>query len=82
VLLLLVIQALNVYKPQGMIAFGVQRVSQAALRSRSTDDARPRPGLGAISRTPRWVQLVGIHALGLALLFVVFHLARGGMASH
>jgi hypothetical protein len=82
VLLLLVIQALNVYKPQGMTAYGRQRVSQVAVPSRSTDDLGPRPSLGAIVRTPRWVQVVGIHAIGLALLFVVLHLAGGGMGSH
>lgn len=82
VLLLLVIQALNVYKPQGMTSYGRQRVSQFTLSSRSTDDVRPGPSLGAINGTPRWVQVVGIHAIGLALLFVVFHLAGGGMGSH
>jgi hypothetical protein len=82
VLLLLVIQALNVYKPQGMTAYGRQSVSRAALPLRSTDDARPRPSLGATGRTPRWVQIVGIHAIGLALLFVVFHLTGGGLGSH
>jgi hypothetical protein len=82
VLLLLVIQALNVYKPQGMTAYGRERVSRVTLISRSTDDVGPRPNLGAISGTPRWVQVVGIHAIGLALLFVVLHLTGGGMGSH
>jgi len=82
VALLLAIQMLNVYKPQGMTAYGRQRVSQAALPIRSTDDARQRPIRGAASRTPRWVQVVGIHAIGLVLLLVVFHLASGGMGSH
>jgi hypothetical protein len=82
VLLLLAIQALNVYKPQGMTAYGRRRVSQFTLPLRSTDDARPGPRLGAISGTPRWVQVVGIHAIGLALLFVVLHLTGGGMGSH
>jgi hypothetical protein len=82
VLLLLVIQALNVYKPQGMTAYGRQSVSRAALPLRSTDDARPRPSLGASNKTPRWVQVVGVHAIGLALLFVVFHLIGGGVGTH
>ena len=82
VVLLLVIQALNVYKPQGMTAYGWRRVSQVALPSGSTDDARPRPSLGTTSRTPRWAQVAGIHAIVLVLLFVVFHLTGGGMRSH
>lgn len=81
-LLLLVIQALNVYKPQGMTAFGRQRVSQVDLPSRSTDDVGSTPNLGAVSTTPRWVQVLGIHAIGFALLFVVLHLTVGGMGSH
>ncbi len=81
VLLLLTIQALNVYKPQGMTSYG-RRVSQFTSASRSVDDARPtRSSLGTISGIPRWVQVVGIHAIGLALMFVVLHLT-GGMGSH
>jgi len=82
VLLLLGIQALNVYKPPGVTAYGRRRVSQVALPPRSTDDTGPGPSLGAIEGTPRWVQVVGIHAIGLALLFVVLHLTGGGMDSH
>lgn len=82
VVLLLAIQMLNVYKPQGMTAYGWQKVSQVALPTPSTDDARLRPSRGTASRTPRWVQVVGIHAIGLVLLFVVFHLTSGGLGSH
>jgi len=82
VVLLLAIQMLHVYKPQGMTAYGRQQVSQVALPTRSTDDARRRPNRGTASRTPRWVQVVGIHAIGLVLLLVVFHLTSGGMGSH
>ena len=82
VVLLLAIQMLNVYKPQGMTAYGRQRVSQVALPTRSTDDASLTPSRGPASRTPRWVQVVGFHAIGLALLFVIFHLTSGGMGNH
>jgi hypothetical protein len=82
VVLLLAIQMLNVYKPQGMTAYGRQKVSQVALPTRSTDDASLKPSRGPASRTPRWVQVVGFHAIGLALLFVIFHLTSGGMGSH
>jgi hypothetical protein len=82
VLLLLGIQALNVYKPQGMTAYGRRIVPQVTSPSRPTDDARPAPVLGAITGTPRWVKVVGIHAIGLALLFVALHLTGGGMGSH
>ena len=81
-LVLLVIEVLNVYKPQGMTAYGRRRVSQVALPSRSSDDIRSGTGRGVTTRTPRWVWGVGIHAIGLALLFVVMHLIGGGLRSH
>ena len=81
-LVLLVIEVLNVYKPQGMTAYGQRKVSQAALPSRSSDDARSGTGRGSTTRTPRWVRVVGIHAIGLTLLFVVMHLIGGGLRSH
>lgn len=82
VVLLIAIQMLNVYKPQGMTGYGRHKASQVALPTRSTDDASLRPSRGAASWTPRWVQVVGIHAIGLVLLFVVFHLVSGGMGGH
>ncbi len=39
-------------------------------------------GQGATTITPRWVYVIGIHAIGLALLFVVLHLTVGGPRSH
>lgn len=82
VLLLLVIEALNVYKPQGMTAFGRQSISQIASPSRFTADAMSRPSVGATGMAPRWAQVVGVHVIGLLLLFVVLHLAGGGVWSH
>jgi hypothetical protein len=31
---------------------------------------------------PRWVYVVGIHAVGLALLFLVLHVTQGGVPGH
>jgi hypothetical protein len=81
-LVLLVIEVLNVYKPQGMTAYGRRRVPQVALSSHFTEDARWGQGRGSTTRTPRWVQVVGIHAIGLALLFVIMHLTGGGLRHH
>ena len=81
-LVLLAIEVLNVYKPQGMTAYGRRKVSQVALPSRSSDDARSGMGRGSAARTPRWVRVVGLHAIGVALLFVVMHLIGGGLRSH
>ncbi len=82
-LVLLTIEVLNVYKPVGMTAYGRRKASQVAVRSGSIDDARSGSSRGSVAtRTPRWVRVVGIHAVGLALLFVVMHLVGGGMRSH
>ncbi|MEO5989522.1 MAG: hypothetical protein ABIU54_11585 [Candidatus Eisenbacteria bacterium] len=82
-LVLLTIEALNVYKPAGMTAYGRRKESQVAARSGSIDDARSESSREfAAAKTPRWVRMVGIHAIGLALLFVVMHLAGGGLPSH
>ena len=81
-LVLLVIEVLNVYKPQGMTAYGRRKASQVALPSGSSDDTKFGLGRGSTTRTPRWVRVVGIHAIGLALLFVVMHLIGGGLRIH
>ena len=81
-LVLLTIDSLNVYKPVGMTAFGRRKASPVAMRTSSIDDARPGPSRESAARTPRWVRIVWIHAIGLALLFVVMHLAGGGLRSH
>jgi hypothetical protein len=39
-------------------------------------------GLGSSTKTPGWMYVVGIHAIGLALLFLVVHLTGGGLPSH
>ena len=41
-----------------------------------------RPDQGSITSAPRWVYVVGIHAIGLVLLFVVLHLTGRGLPSH
>jgi hypothetical protein len=74
-LVLLVIEVLNVYKPQGLTAYGRRKVPQAALSSRGH-------GRASTTQTARWVQVVGIHAIGVALLLVIMHLAGGGLHHH
>jgi hypothetical protein len=81
-LVLLVVTTLSVYKPWGMTAYGRRKqrerrnVSQTDLLSDS--DSKVRPHRGSTVITPRWVYVVGIHAVGLALLFVALHLAGIG----
>jgi hypothetical protein len=81
-LVLLVIEVLNVYKPRGMTAYGRRTMSQAASPSRPRSDTRLEPGRDAPVGTPRWVRVVGLHAIGVALLFVIMHLLSGSPRSH
>lgn len=81
-LVLFMIEALNVYKPLGMTAYGRRSVPEAAIASRSAADVGARPAWESTGRTPRWVQVVGFHVIGLALLFVIMHLITGGVTHH
>lgn len=65
----------------GLTARGRRRTSPAALEH-SADDTRSAPARVAGTGTPRWVQIVGIHAAGLALVFVIMLLATGGLQRH
>ena len=56
-----------------------RKVSQADLLS--YPDSSVGPGQGSTT-TPRWMYVVGIHAIGLILLFVALHLTGGGLRSH
>jgi hypothetical protein len=68
---LLVATALSVYKPRGMTRYGLRTLD---------------PGRGPI-RTPatsasRWAKGLAMLAIVLALLFVILHLAGGGLNGH
>lgn len=69
VVALLVATALSVYKPRGMTPYGKQH-------------AGVEPDSGATARTPRWVKVAGIIVAGLALLFIIRHLAGNGPRNH
>jgi hypothetical protein len=85
-LVLLAATTLSVYKPWGITAYGRRKqherskVSPADLLSYPDSSVEPEQGL--TTSAPRWVYVVGIHAIGLALLFVVLHLAGIGPPSH
>ncbi len=87
-LVLLANTTLSVYKPWGKTQYGrrkqqEQRKSMAALPSYPDSDAvasrvsNPR----LPTSIPRWVYVVGIHAIGVVLLLVVLHLT-GTVGGH
>ena len=85
-LVLLAATALSVYKPWGMTAYGRRR--QDNRRSASQTDLGSYPGLSvapdqrSTTTAPRWVYIFGIHAVGLALLFVILHFTGVGPRVH
>jgi hypothetical protein len=72
-LALLVNVTLSIYKPQGLTSYG--------LRKRGEE----HPGAARVAvdseRSPRWIQGLAILVVALILLFVILHLAGGGLGS-
>jgi hypothetical protein len=84
-LVLLVATVLSVYKPWGMTAYGRRRQYERGKVTQPNviyPDSSVRPVHGSTATAPRWVYVVGIHAIGLALLFVVLHLTGVGPRGH
>jgi hypothetical protein len=84
-LVLLVATVLSVYKPWGMTAYGRRRQYERGKVTQPNViylDSSARPVHGSTATAPRWVYVVGIHAIGLALLFVVLHLTGVGPRGH
>jgi hypothetical protein len=87
-LVLIAVTALSIYKPWGITAYGRRKQHErpkgpsADVPAVATGDVLVRARRQAATRTPRWVYVVGIHSIGLALLFVVLHLTGGGSRGH
>ena len=77
IVVLLIATGLSVYKPRGLTAFG--RDTQEALS----------PGIGGLlagslpaTSRPRWVNVSYVAVAVLLALFIIRHLAGGGMGNH
>jgi hypothetical protein len=88
-LVLLAATVLSVYKPWGMTPYGLRQRYEARSASLAdlprTPDPKSEAGSRPVPETRRWGSVVGIHALhavALALLFLVVHVTGGGMKSH
>jgi uncharacterized membrane protein len=84
ILALLVNTILSVYKPRGMTAYGRSKIERRRLPveprvlSPLTSTALTRE---RATRAPRWVYVLGIHAIGLVVIFLIVHLT-GGFPGH
>jgi hypothetical protein len=79
---------LSVYKPWGKTPHGRRQsanvlppfVSEAHANADLVMARAPGPAME--NGTPRWMRIVGFHAIGRGVLFVVLHLMGGGMRHH
>lgn len=75
-LVLLAVTSLSIYKPWGMTPYGRRKQNERRTVAQ-TDLVYPnsgvRPILGPATIAPRWLYVVGLHAIGLVLLFAVMH---------
>ena len=73
-LVLLAVMTLSVFKPWGMTPYG-RRVSPTSSVSRPSGNTTPvhQPVVAALKS--QWPRIVGYHAIGLLVLFVVVHIA-------
>jgi hypothetical protein len=72
---LIVIEVLNVLKPKGLTAYGRRKALEARRRPSppASDATPPSP---STSVTPLWVRVIGLHAVGIAVLLVLaLHIA-------
>ncbi len=81
-LVLFVAMTLSVFKPWGMTPYGRHRASQAYTPSNPTEVAEVVREPVFVTRRPRWGRIIGIHAMILAVVFVIFHLTGGGLPHH
>src|SRR5262245_52935811 len=82
---LLAATVLSVYKPWGLTPYGLRKKRERPEISPAGLPLGPAPDLalpGFPSKTPRWVFVVGIHAVGVVLLLLIAHLTGVGAHSH
>lgn len=83
-LLLIVATTLSVYKPWGLTPYGRRKTSRTDRLSglRSKAHIAAAPAADHAHGNPRWVNVVALHAVVLAVLFVIVHIAGGGLRGH
>lgn len=82
-LVVLAAALLSVFKPWGLTPYGLRGASQTALPSRPNDAVVYVREPEVAIRGLRWGRIIGVHAVILALLFVlVLHVTNGGLHHH
>lgn len=79
VVVLLVATILSVYKPRGFTAYGRRKQLE---ESNTVDASIAGLGLASTADKPRWVKAFAVIAIVFTVLFLIRHLAGGGMGGH
>lgn len=82
-LVVLAITMLSVFKPWGMTPYGLRKVAKTDLTVPLNENRMlEREPMPVVSRL-RWGRIIGFHAVGLTILFVLMlHLTNGGLHHH
>jgi hypothetical protein len=84
---LVVATVLSIYKPWGLTPYG-RRFGQSSLTGQAARIYAPAvTEIGVASHSSQrkafgWQRVLGIHAIGVAVLVLVFHIAGGGLRHH
>lgn len=82
-LVVLAAALLSVFKPWGLTPYGMSRTSQTGSPARKSDAVVYVRESEVVVRRLRWGRIIGVHAVILALLFVlVLHFTNGGLHHH
>jgi hypothetical protein len=81
-MVLFVIEWLNVHKPRGMTAYGLRKVPHGVVAASVEANAEASLAWASMTKTPLWVKVVGLHAVGLAVALVIAHLVGDGLRHH
>lgn len=82
-LVLLAATTLSVYKPWGMTPYGRRKQLERRNVTQAEPFVYPDATVGRSNlRAPRWAYVVGLHAIGLALAFVVLNLSGTSLRVH
>jgi hypothetical protein len=73
-LVLLAIMSLSVIKPWGMTSYGRRQTSQAHTVVPPEQSSGAGAGIILHGRKTTWTRIIGYHAVGLAVFFVILHL--------
>lgn len=75
-LILLAIEAINIYKPRGTTPFARREGTATDLSPVPNEGGVRFPAGGVLAGVPFWARVIAFHALGIGTVLVIVHFAR------